>query len=139
MQISEVLSTRQTPYELIGGEAIVRLLVKCFYDVMDTLPEATHIRAMHAADLSEAREKLFMFLSGWLGGPALYLERYGHPRLRARHLPFTIGMAERDAWLHCMAQALQQTPMEVTLRKQLWESFCNTADFMRNQDEGFGA
>lgn len=137
MQISEFSSTTQTPYQLIGGESMVHLLVNHFYNAMESLPDATHIRAMHAGDLSTAREKLFMFLSGWLGGPALYIEQYGHPRLRARHLPFKIGVAERDAWLHCMAIALQQTPMEDALRKQLWESFCNTADFMRNQDEGF--
>ena len=88
-----------TPYERLGGEAAVRKLVDRFYDLMDALPEARGIRELHPPDLAGSRDKLFKFLSGWLGGPPLYVEEYGHPRLRARHLPFPIGEAERDAWL----------------------------------------
>jgi len=121
------------PYERLGGEPAVRKLVDRFYDLMDTLPDAKHIRALHPADLADSRDKLFKFLSGWLGGPQLYIEEYGHPRLRARHLPFPIGGAERDAWLLCMAQALAETDMEEPLRSQLLQSLRQTADHMRNR------
>ena len=95
-----------TPYERLGGEQGVRRLVDRFYDLMDTLPEAKIIRDLHPKELTGSRDKLFKFLSGWLGGPPLYMQEYGHPRLRARHLPFAIGSAERDAWLLCMERAL---------------------------------
>ncbi|MEJ2566464.1 MAG: group II truncated hemoglobin [Gammaproteobacteria bacterium] len=122
-----------SPYERLGGEAAVRKLVDRFYDLMDTLPEAGGIRALHPADLTGSRDKLFKFLSGWLGGPPLYQTDYGHPRLRARHLPFPIGAAERDAWLLCMEQALAETEMEELLRMHLLQSLRNTADHMRNR------
>ncbi len=124
----------QTPYELLGGETGVRTLVDRFYDLMDTLPEAAGIRALHAADLSGARDKLFKFLSGWLGGPPLYVQEYGHPKLRARHLPFPIGAAERDAWMLCMGRALDESPLEGVARDQLKGAFFRTADHMRNRD-----
>ncbi|UXY14368.1 group II truncated hemoglobin [Chitiniphilus purpureus] len=121
-----------TPYDLLGGAAALRRLVDRFYDIMASDPQAAAIHAMHAADSTEIRQKFFEFLSGWLGGPSLFIEKYGHPRLRARHLPFRIGDAERDQWLHCMDQALAQTPMEPALRAHLQEAFARTADFMRN-------
>ncbi|HED40326.1 MAG TPA: hemoglobin-like protein [Chromatiales bacterium] len=119
-------------YERLGGEQGVRRLVDRFYELMDTLPEARGIREMHAANLDGSREKLFMFLSGWLGGPALYIEKYGHPRLRARHLPFAIGEAERDAWMRCMSQALDEMGLDAMLCDHLKRSLWNTADHMRN-------
>ncbi len=119
-------------YERLGGEQGVRRLVDRFYELMDTLPEARGIREMHAANLDGSREKLFMFLSGWLGGPALYIEQYGHPRLRARHLPFAIGEAERDAWMRCMSQALDEMGLDAMLCDHLKRSLWNTADHMRN-------
>ncbi|HSC79388.1 MAG TPA: group II truncated hemoglobin [Chitinolyticbacter sp.] len=122
-----------TPYELLGGEAVLRQLVDRFYDIMATDARAAGIQAMHAADTTLIRQKLFEFLSGWLGGPQLFIEKYGHPRLRARHLPFTIGEAERDQWLLCMFQAMAEVPMEAALRAHLEEAFTRTADFMRNQ------
>jgi hemoglobin len=123
----------QTIYEQLGGEAAVRKLVDRFYDLMDTLPEAVGIRALHPDDLTTSRDKLFMFLSGWTGGPPLYIERYGHPRLRARHLPFPIGESERDQWLLCMRQALDEARMDPILRQQIGHSLAQLADFMRNQ------
>jgi len=125
--------TELSPYERLGGEQAVRELVDRFYDLMDTLPEAKVIRALHPADLAGSRDKLFKFLSGWLGGPPLYMEEYGHPRLRARHLPFPIGAAERDAWLLCMERVLAETEMEELLRMHLLQSLRKTADHMRNQ------
>ena len=125
--------TELSPYERLGGEQAVRKLVDRFYELMDTLPEAKAIRALHPADLTGSRDKLFKFLSGWLGGRSLYMEEFGPPRLRARHLPFPIGMAERDAWLLCMERALAETEMEELLRMHLLQSLRNTADHMRNQ------
>ena len=122
-----------TPYEQIGGEAGVRKLVDRFYDLMDSEPEAAGIRALHPADLAGSREKLFLFLSGWMGGPSLYIERYGHPRLRARHLPFPIAESERDQWLFCMNRALGEAITDPATRQHLTHSFAQIADFMRNQ------
>ncbi|HND47437.1 MAG TPA: group II truncated hemoglobin, partial [Anaerolineales bacterium] len=98
--------TEQSLYELLGGEEGVRTLVDRFYDLMDSSPEAKDVRALHAKSLKQAREKLFMFLSGWSGGPPLYIEKFGHPRLRMRHMPFVIGTRERDQWLWCMNHAV---------------------------------
>ena len=122
------------PYEQLGGELRVRALVERFYHEMDSLPEAQDIRRMHPDDLSGPIEKLFMFLSGWLGGPSLYVEKYGHPRLRARHLTVAIGEAERDQWLMCMERALDHLGVDGELRHHLSAAFARTADFMRNRD-----
>lgn len=124
-----------TPYLQIGGEAAVRALVRRFYQLMDELPETWGIRKMHAEDLSGSEEKLFLFLTGWLGGPDLYVERYGPPFLRARHLPFSIGASERDQWMTCMSQALDEIVTEEALRTRLHESFANLANHMRNRSE----
>jgi hemoglobin len=124
----------QTHYELIGGEAGVRALVDRFYDLMESLPEAAGIRALHPADLGGSRAKLYKFLSGWLGGPALYVQEYGHPMLRARHLPFPIAERERDAWMRCMTQALEEQVTDPMLRMQLTGAFFRTADHMRNRE-----
>jgi len=123
-----------TPYELLGGEAGVRQIVDRFYDLMDTAPEYYGIRKLHPQDLAGSRDKLYMFLSGWLGGPGLYLEKYGQPMLRARHLPFAIGIAERDAWMACMLQAMEDVGVEEKLRASLLKAFFGTADWMRNRE-----
>jgi hemoglobin len=124
-----------TPYERLGGPQKVRELVDRFYALMDSLPEAQAVRQLHPENLDHSREKLFLFLSGWLGGPSLYLERYGHPRLRARHLPFAIGIRERDQWLLCMYRAMAELGVEKALATQLQHSFFMTADHMRNRQE----
>lgn len=123
-----------SPYALLGGEAVLRRMTDRFYDLMDTVPEYYWIRKLHPPDLQGSRDKLFLFLSGWLGGPNLYIERYGHPMLRARHLPFPIATAERDQWLACMLQAMEDVGVEETLRRKLIEAFYGTADWMRNRD-----
>lgn len=112
----------------------MRALVDAFYAIMDESPDYFGIRKLHPETLDGSRQKLFMFLSGWLGGPPLYIEAYGHPRLRARHLPFAIGVSERDQWLACMAEAMDTTGVERALAKQLLASFANTADWMRNKE-----
>lgn len=124
---------QKTLFETIGGEHVVRALVDRFYDLMDAAPEAAGLRALHPADLAESRNKLFWFLVGWSGGPAMYVERFGHPRLRARHLPFPIGESERDQWLWCMQQALQETITDEGARTQFSRNFMQLADFMRNK------
>lgn len=123
-----------SPYELIGGETKVRALVDRFYDLMDEDPDYYGIRKLHPQSLDGSRQKLFMFLSGWLGGPALYMNEFGHPRLRARHLPFPIAVSERDQWLACMNRAMADTGIELRLRQALAQSFFGTADWMRNRD-----
>jgi hemoglobin len=122
-------------YEMVGGEAGLRSLVNRFYDVMDSSPEAATIRSFHAKSLNQSREKLFMFLSGWSGGPQLYIERFGHPRLRMRHMPFAIGIAARDQWLWCMNKALDESGLDPRVVEYLKLHFAETADFMRNQVE----
>ena len=123
------------PYDALGGEVAVRALVERFYEHMDEDAEALTIRRMHPEDLARAQQRLFEFLSGWLGGPNLYWERHGHPRLRMRHLPFTIDAAARDAWMGCMRKALAETVADDTLRAQLDQALTNVANHMRNQNE----
>ena len=122
-----------TPFVRLGGEAGVRALVDRFYDLMDLEPAFAEIRALHPSSLEGSRDKLFWFLCGWLGGPDHYVQRYGHPRLRARHLPYAIGIAERDQWLACMVQAMHEQAVDETLAQRLAESFFGTADWMRNR------
>jgi hemoglobin len=122
-----------TPFAWIGGEDRVKLLADRFYDLMDLEPRYTELRAAHGSTLQEARDKLFWFLCGWLGGPEHYTERFGHPRLRMRHMPFSIGALERDQWLACMDQAMQETQVDPVLRERLNASFFKTADWMRNR------
>ena len=122
-----------TPFERIGGEAAVRALVDRFYDLMDLEPAFGGIRALHPTELQGSRDKLFWFLCGWLGGPDLYVQRHGHPRLRARHLPYAIGISERDQWLGCMQQAMHECAVDEVLATRLAESFFGTADWMRNK------
>ena len=124
-----------TPYSRIGCEPAVRRLVKRFYELMDTLPEAYAIRKLHAADLSSAEEKLFMFLCGWLGGPQLYVEKFGHPKLRARHLPFPIASTEAEQWMLCMRQAMDEVIADEGLRVSLDKSLNDLAYHMRNRND----
>ncbi|MBN8777669.1 group II truncated hemoglobin [Thiomonas arsenitoxydans] len=124
-----------TPYQRLGGAEGVRRLVDHFYDLMDLEPQYVDLRAMHPTNSEETREKLYLFLSGWLGGPDLYSPQYGHPRLRMRHFPYAIGTKERDEWMACMVQTLNEVEMDDTLRRQLHEAFAGTADWMRNKAE----
>jgi hemoglobin len=130
-----MLPQSPTPYELLGGDAGIRRLVDRFYDLMDAAPEAANVRALHAASLKSSREKLYLFLTGWTGGPPVYVERFGHPRLRQRHFPFAIGARERDEWLWCMDRALDEQEMPGELREALRGKLHALADHMRNQQE----
>jgi len=121
-----------TPFERIGGEDKVHQLVERFYDLMDLEPKYAELRAAHGTELARARQNLFWFLCGWLGGPPHYESRFGHPRLRARHMPFAIRSVERDQWLACMDQAMGEVGVDDELRARLRDSFFQTADWMRN-------
>ncbi len=129
----EAKTQQETPYALLGGDKAVRALVDRFYDLMELEPAYADIRRLHQPDLAHARDKLYWFLSGWLGGPNLYVERLGHPRLRARHLPFAIGLRERDQWMACMNQAMAEQGVDDALRQKLLQAFFGTADWMRNR------
>ncbi len=120
-------------YQRIGGEHKIRALVQRFYEHMDELPEAYGIRKMHGEDLEPVADKLFKFLSGWMGGPQLFVQEFGEPFLRRRHLPFSIGDAERDQWLMCMDKALDEVVEDAALRDELSAAFAKVADHMRNR------
>jgi hemoglobin len=120
-------------FELMGGEAGVRALVDSFYDRMSLDERFADILALHPVPLDGSRDKLYWFLCGWMGGPDLYIERFGHPRLRARHLPYPIASRERDQWLLCMAEAMADVNLPQPLFDRLLESFSSTADWMRNR------
>lgn len=136
-KIEDVGSNKSTFYTLLGGKnggtANIRKLVEEFYDIMDSDPKAGGIRAMHPADLTSSREKLFMFLTGWTGGPQLYIERYGHPFLRAKHMPFAIDESARDQWMYCMISAMHALKFDEKLMANLGAQLHGVADFMRNQ------
>ena len=139
MQIQEK-PPYDTHFEWIGGEARVKALVERFYDLMDLDPAYAQLRAAHGSELTRARQHLFWFLCGWLGGPQHYTERFGHPMLRMRHMPQqtgggSIGIKERDQWLACMNQAMVETSVDEALRGRLNTSFFQTADWMRNKNE----
>lgn len=121
-----------TLYEALGGEAGIEQLVERFYHHMDSRPDAAAIRAMHPPDLTESRRRLWMFLVGWSGGPQIYVQERGHPRLRARHLPFPVDEAARDAWLSCFVAAMDDCRVEGELRTVLFGAIARLADHMRN-------
>ncbi len=127
--------SKSSHYERIGGEEKVRALVYRFYELMDALPEAHGVRKMHGESLKSSEDKLFKFLTGWMGGPQLFVREFGQPMLRKRHMPFAIGKSERDQWLLCMGQALDEVVEEEQLRNELKVAFIKVADFMRNQSE----
>ena len=124
-----------TPYETLGGAEKLRALVDRFYYLMDAQPGYYAIRKLHPQDLSGSAEKLYLFLSGWLGGPPLYQQKIGQPFLRARHLPFPIGETERDLWLACMREAMRDVEVEAGFAEALANAFAKTADHMRNRPD----
>ncbi len=123
----------ESPYVLFNGEVGIRMLVDAFYDHMDLDLEFAGIRKLHPESLDGSRDKLYWFFCGWMGGPNHYVERFGHPRLRARHMPFSIGSPERDAWMACMRLALIDCEIDSRLADWLTTQLSGTADWMRNQ------
>ena len=122
-----------THYNRIGGAEKVRALVMRFYQLMDELPESYGIRQLHPENLQGSQDKLFKYLCGWMGGPALYMQEYGHPMLRRRHLPFSISESERDQWLLCMDNALHEEVENTVLCQELSAAFAKVAEHMRNE------
>lgn len=144
MQTATMLSRNkeilpETKYQRIGGKPAIRRLVSRFYELMDEMPEAYTARKIHPRDLSQSGEKFVMFLSGWLGGPQLYVEKFGHPMLRRRHLPYPIGPQERDEWLMCMRIAMDETIADAELRGQIYQAMVPLAEHMLNRGEDGGA
>lgn len=130
-------TTRQAViYEVIGGTPTIARLVDRFYDLMDSLPEARELRAIHAPDLTETKRVLRLYLAQWMGGPGDYSAERGHPRLKSRHMGFPVGIAERDAWLHCMRLALEDTVPSAQARDAIMQALTPLADWMRNRPEG---
>lgn len=132
--IFEPIDHTRSIFEQLGGEPGVRALVERFYDLMDVDADLADLRAAHGPSLDNARDRLFWFLCGYFGGPDHYIERFGHPRLRARHLPFAIGTRERDQWVVCMGRAMADQGLEQALMDRLLHSFYGTADWMRNRE-----
>jgi hemoglobin len=124
-----------TLYNAIGGDKAVRALVRRFYQLMDTLPEARHCRAIHPADLSGSEQKFYDYLTGYLGGPPLYTDKYGHPMLRRRHFAARIGAAERDEWLLCFRRAMDDTIEHPKLREIIWAPVERLAQHMQNHED----
>jgi hemoglobin len=122
---------KATPYEEIGGDEKVRSLVETFYDIIEA--ESPVLRAMLPSDMSGSRQKLYEFLSGWMGGPQLYFERRGHPRLRLRHMPFPIDTHAAEEWTRCMRQALSAVEAPLDLAVYLERELGNTATGLRNK------
>lgn len=122
-------------YEAIGGDATIRTLVRRFYELMDTLPEASHVRAVHPPSLANAEQKLYEYLTGYLGGPPLYTDKYGHPRLRSRHFIAAIGPKERDEWILCFRQAMDEAIEHPKLREVIWAPIERLAFHMQNREE----
>ncbi len=125
-----------TPYEVLGGEAGIKHLVNRFYELMDELPEAYAVRQIHPESLSGSASGLFEYLSGWLGGPPLYTEKKGHPRLRMRHAPYKVSQQMRDEWMLCMSQVITEQVQDLIFRAWLLNTFDQMADHLINTEEG---
>ena len=135
MSIETITNAQLSPYERIGGAPTIRALVNRFYDLMDLEPKYLELREVHGSTLEEAGNRLYMFLSGWLGGPDLYTEQHGHPRLRSRHFPFKIGTLERDQWVACFTQSMVELNIEHDIQKELLIQIYSLAEWMRNQPD----
>jgi hemoglobin len=130
---SKAKATEATPYDLIGGEAVVRRLADRFYEIMDTDPAARRIRAMHGEDLEPIKQLLFEFLSGWLGGPMLYFDRPQRRCIMSAHRPFAIGDVERDEWMACMRTAMDECQLPFDMRALLDQAFLRMANAFRSR------
>jgi hemoglobin len=133
-----VPTEEDTPYDRLGGRAAVLALAERFYDAMEATEPA--LTAMHACDAPgrvswRSRERFGLFLVGWLGGPQEYIAAHGHPRLRMRHAGVSVDLAARDAWLRCMARALDGQPIDDETRRWLDQRFAEVADFLRNREQ----
>ncbi len=124
-----------TPYDQLGGEVGLRALVNRFYELMDELPEAFTVRKFHPENLTGAATSLFEYLSGWFGGPELYIAKKGHPRLRMRHAPYAIDSIVRDEWMMCMTQALNEEVADSNFRDEIIDTFAKMANHLVNTND----
>lgn len=131
----QIQASPENHFERIGGETAVEQLVTRFYDIMQQSPQAKEILDLHPKDLSGARTKLYEFLVGWMGGPPIYIEKHGHPRLRMRHIHVAIGELERDQWMYCINTAMRELAIKSPLQEELQQAFYKVADFMRNKED----
>ncbi|RUO56719.1 MULTISPECIES: group II truncated hemoglobin [Pseudidiomarina] len=131
---SKKTSEPASQYQQLGGEQGVRAMADRFYDIMESDPRAKDLLELHPQPLTSIRQKFFEFLSGWFGGPQLFTAKYGHPQLRARHLPFRIDIDMRDQWLLCMYQVLDEQVADPLLHMQLKQQFTRLAHHMINTD-----
>ncbi|MEA3404666.1 MAG: group II truncated hemoglobin [Pseudomonadota bacterium] len=118
-------------YQAVGGYDGLVKLVDDFYEVMETLPQAQHIRQMHRDDLSQSREKLVYFLSGWMNGPQIYAEKFGGINIPMAHAHLKVGEAERDAWLQCMQVALDKGDFPQDFKTYLMQQLYRPAERIR--------
>ena len=132
--MTDTAESKPSAFDILGGELGIRRLVDRFYDVMDIDADLKILRDVHGPSLDQARDKLYWYLCGYFGGPQHYIERFGHPRLRARHLPYSIGIVERDQWLLCMGRAMKDLSYDDALVERMLEIFFGVADWMRNKD-----
>jgi hemoglobin len=132
-QAAAEAALEKTPYEMIGGEAAVRRLVDRFYDIMDSAREPRDLRRMHATDLAPMRQLLFEFLSGWLGGPALYFQRPEHRCIRSAHHGLSIGEAERNQWMTCMRRAMEDCDVTPEVRAMIEGPLARMCESFRNR------
>lgn len=131
--MADTVGDETTLYAAIGGEETIRRLVRRFYELMDTLPEAKACRDIHPPSLEGSEQKLFEYLTGWLGGPQLYVAKHGHPMLRRRHFVAPIGPAEREGWLLCFETALAETVASPALRDAILVPVRRLAAHMQNK------
>lgn len=129
---------KTSPYEAIGGDETVKAVCARLYELMEELPEARACREVHPPSLDRAEEKLYEFLSGWLGGPQLYREKYGHPRLRQRHFVAPIGHEEAAGWLACFHQAWNEIVPKSALSQELADKIDQLGWHMQNREAGGG-
>lgn len=128
-----------TLYDAIGGDETVKALAKRFYELMDRLPEAKACRDIHPPSLEGSEAKFYDYLTGYLGGPPVYVEKYGHPMLRRRHFVAPIGPDERDGWILCFKQAMEDTIENPKLREIIWPPIERLAYHMQNQENSSNA
>jgi hemoglobin len=129
------MNETQSLYDQMGGEKGILALITRFYDLMETAPEAKDVRAVHPKSLKQSREKFYLFLVGWTGGPQTYIETRGHPALKMRHRPFPIGPKERDQWFWCMDKALDESGYHPEVVAYLKNHFKDATEFLRNREE----
>ncbi|MCW8093477.1 group II truncated hemoglobin [Alteromonas sp. ASW11-130] len=124
-----------TPFEVIGGQATANKIAETFYDIMESDPLVADLLAIHPKPLTRIREVFALYLTMWLGGPNTYEQQFGHPRLRARHLPFIVTPVLKEQWMYCMRKAMFTHVSDKALANKLLASLNQLAEHMINKEE----